>query len=158
MNGSEYAEPIGSAFLCLDGWAGRTEQAVEIVADVGRMVRIRAITDGTKLAGARRYINRAETALVPAYAIRRSNNPDQTRVLPSHEAGCSASLVAQNPRDVSELYHELLHAVARKFPGESRHETALRYIRDTESALVNPDQIIGDRDMSNESKPEPEVR
>jgi len=57
-----------------------------------------------------------------------------------------------------ELYQELLHAVARKFSGESRHETALRYIRDTESALVNPDQIIGDRDMSNESKPEPEVR
>jgi len=42
------------------------------------------------------------------------------------------SLVAQPPRDVSELYHELLYAVARKFPGESRHETALRYIRDTE--------------------------
>ena len=45
---------------------------------------------------------------------------------------CSASPVAQPPRDVSELYHELLYAVARKFPGESRHETALRYIRDTE--------------------------
>lgn len=44
----------------------------------------------------------------------------------------SASLVKQPPRDVSELYHELLYAVAHKFPGESRHETALRYIRDTE--------------------------
>ncbi len=48
------------------------------------------------------------------------------------EPAGSASLVAQPPRDVSELYHELLYAVARKFPGESRHETALRYIRDTE--------------------------
>ena len=48
--------------------------------------------------------------------------------------GCtgSAPVSAQPPRDVSELYHELLYAVGRKFPGESRHETALRYIRDTE--------------------------
>ena len=44
----------------------------------------------------------------------------------------SASLVSQPPRDVSELYHELLYAVERCFPGESRHETALRYIRETE--------------------------
>ena len=48
---------------------------------------------------------------------------------------CSASPVAQPPRDVSELYHELLYAVERKFPGESRHETALRYIRDTEERV-----------------------
>ena len=51
--------------------------------------------------------------------------------------GCtgSAPVSAQPPRDVSELYHELLYAVARKFPGESRHETALRYIRDTEERV-----------------------
>ena len=47
----------------------------------------------------------------------------------------SAPVSAQPPRDVSELYHELLYAVARKFPGESRHETALRYIRDTEERV-----------------------
>ena len=44
-------------------------------------------------------------------------------------------LVAQPPRDVSELYHELLYAVAQKFPGESRHETALRYIREREERV-----------------------
>ena len=38
---------------------------------------------------------------------------------------CSAS-------DVSAKYNELLYAVAQKFPGESRHETALRYIRERE--------------------------
>jgi len=32
-----------------------------------------------------------------------------------------------------KLYHELLYEVARKFPGETRHETARRYIRETES-------------------------
>ena len=38
-------------------------------------------------------------------------------------------------RDVSELYHELLSAVAQKFPSESRHETALRYIREREQNI-----------------------
>ena len=33
---------------------------------------------------------------------------------------------------ISQLYNELLMAVAQKFPGESRHETALRYIRSVE--------------------------
>lgn len=31
-----------------------------------------------------------------------------------------------------QAYVELLMAVERKFPGESRHQTALRYIRETE--------------------------
>ena len=34
--------------------------------------------------------------------------------------------------DMEKLYDELIMAVARKFTGESRHETALRYIRDAE--------------------------
>jgi hypothetical protein len=29
-------------------------------------------------------------------------------------------------------YEELLYAVARKFPGETRHQTALRYIQEAE--------------------------
>jgi hypothetical protein len=32
-----------------------------------------------------------------------------------------------------EKYNELLMAVGKKFPDESRHETALRYIREAES-------------------------
>ena len=31
------------------------------------------------------------------------------------------------------LHNELLMAVVRKFPGETRHETALRYIREAEA-------------------------
>src|SRR5690606_30228371 len=33
-------------------------------------------------------------------------------------------------------YRELLYAVGRKYPGETRHDTALRYIRQAESAVV----------------------
>ncbi len=36
------------------------------------------------------------------------------------------------------LYNELLYAVERKFDGESRHETALRYIREAEVRAKEP--------------------
>ena len=42
------------------------------------------------------------------------------------EQPCSADVVAA-------LYHELLYAVCSKFPGESRHQTALRYILEQEN-------------------------
>jgi len=38
----------------------------------------------------------------------------------------------RDEQDARRLYHELLYAVATKHPGESRHETALRYIRERE--------------------------
>ena len=40
-------------------------------------------------------------------------------------------------RNKLELYGELLYAVASKFPGESRHQTALRYIRNAEKGSGN---------------------
>jgi hypothetical protein len=41
--------------------------------------------------------------------------------------------LAPRPEDaVRDLYHELIYAVARAYPGESRHQTALRYIRQAE--------------------------
>jgi len=39
---------------------------------------------------------------------------------------------------VREAYDELLYAVGRKFPGESRHATALRYIREAEVRASAP--------------------
>lgn len=40
---------------------------------------------------------------------------------------------APRVRELQAKYNELLFAVARKHPGESRHETALRYIRNAEA-------------------------
>ena len=34
----------------------------------------------------------------------------------------------------SDLYFDLIHQVEKKYPGESRHETAKRYIRERERA------------------------
>ena len=36
------------------------------------------------------------------------------------------------------LYNELLYAVASKHEGETRHETALRYIRERENRIEGP--------------------
>jgi len=46
-----------------------------------------------------------------------------------------------NPTPYAELkakYDELIFAVSTVFPGESRHETALRYIRVAEDRLAHP--------------------
>lgn len=53
---------------------------------------------------------------------------------------CAGPVAEQPLRHVSKLYDELLYAVARKFPGESRHETALRYIREAEK---RPAEALG---------------
>jgi hypothetical protein len=41
-------------------------------------------------------------------------------------------LAARVPDGCVEKYNELLYAVEHKFPNETRHETALRYIKQTE--------------------------
>ena len=37
-----------------------------------------------------------------------------------------------------ELYLELIYAVEHKFPDETRHQTALRYIREVENKVCEP--------------------
>lgn len=39
---------------------------------------------------------------------------------------------------LEDLYNELLFAVGRKYPDETRHQTALRYIRQAEMFSVGP--------------------
>lgn len=37
-----------------------------------------------------------------------------------------------DPDDISDRYFELIYAVGKKHPGETRHQTALRYIKQAE--------------------------
>jgi hypothetical protein len=46
-------------------------------------------------------------------------------------------IIKSHKPDTNKLYHELLYSVASKYPGESRHETALRYIRQAENTPLN---------------------
>lgn len=39
---------------------------------------------------------------------------------------------ARKSNEIREKYNELLLAVTNKFPGETRHQTALRYIKEAE--------------------------
>lgn len=53
--------------------------------------------------------------------------------------------------ELAAKYSELLYAVARKFPGETRHETALRYIQEVERAAISNSTIH--RDSNTKTKP-----
>lgn len=50
--------------------------------------------------------------------------------------------------DFKAKYHELLFAVGKKYPNETRHETALRYIQQAEAESSNAtkqgNQVLGD--------------
>lgn len=50
---------------------------------------------------------------------------------------CRATEALQKENEqLRKQYNELLYAVIRKFPNETRHETALRYINETEQSVL----------------------
>lgn len=66
---------------------------------------------------------------------------DQARAALSLPAPAALSaLKARIEAGVAGKYNELLFAVGNKYPNESRHETALRYIRQAESLPSGPAQ------------------
>lgn len=62
--------PPREATLCLDGWAGRSEQAVLVVGETPKRYRIRAVVDNTRMQGNWRSLKAGQEALVPKYAVR----------------------------------------------------------------------------------------
>lgn len=67
---------------------------------------------------------------------------DERRVFPWFTLKPEGGAKLANPDQltdalVKELYFQLLYAVARKHDGETRHETALRYIRQTEERATS---------------------
>lgn len=51
----------------------------------------------------------------------------------SHQLERRADGMDDLTQELRAKYHELLYAVANKYPNETRHETALRYIRQAET-------------------------
>jgi hypothetical protein len=49
------------------------------------------------------------------------------------EAANALEKAAEDADEYKRLYHELIMQVGRKFPGETRHQTALRYIKEREN-------------------------
>jgi len=64
--------------------------------------------------------------------------------MPNYDLEMAESVIAARDLKIDELtdeieqttklYNELLFAVAQKWPGETRHNTALRYIQERENA------------------------
>ena len=50
----------------------------------------------------------------------------------------SLSTTIKDLREKEKLYYELILEVSKKFPNETRHETALRYIRRAETNENSP--------------------
>ena len=51
------------------------------------------------------------------------------------------SAIQEEAEKSHRLHGELLSAVGKKFPNETRHETALRYIREAENSCSDPGNI-----------------
>ena len=61
-----------------------------------------------------------------------------------HREGRSGMYVRLSDYEALEKsYYELIMGVARKFDGETRHQTALRYILERESQVSGPSQEVG---------------
>lgn len=64
-----YMEGKKLAYLCLDGWEGRTEERVQIIGETP--MRYRIVCDRRiKLAGRERWLEIGQDVLVPKSAIR----------------------------------------------------------------------------------------
>ena len=73
-----------------------------------------------------------------------------------HEYGCpnrneTTTFILPQLDRVQVKYNELIMAVVLAFPGESRHETALRYIHEAESAGSVAGDAQSDRISAEES-------
>ena len=55
--------------------------------------------------------------------------------------------------ELERNYYQLIYAVQRKFPGETRHETALRYITQVE-AIQSPSE---QQSRPSQQRPEPDT-
>lgn len=78
---------IRPALLCLGGWHGRSETPVEVVGETPKRYRI-ACPPGTmtvRLAGPR-YLQAGQTALVPKYAIKFTNEKPSVVVVCKSES------------------------------------------------------------------------
>lgn len=66
--------------------------------------------------------------------------PNTAAIMQAYADEQNAALIAK-VEGLEQKYNELLFAVARKFPNETRHETALRYINEAETL---PDSVASE--------------
>jgi len=55
-------------------------------------------------------------------------------IMTQHNEFLNAHKTCREQNDVKRKYYQLIVAVEQKYPGESRHDTALRYIKEREES------------------------
>ena len=58
---------------------------------------------------------------------------ERETIAKAYKEGQAGATLETELAEANRLYHELIYAVAQKWPNESRHQTALRYILDREA-------------------------
>ena len=87
-------------------------------------------TDNKELAA---YVERLQAVLTRCYPAAVHQRAAIAAVLEETPAQALREVQREPMGDIKSKYFELLYAVATKFPGETRHETALRYIQQAEN-------------------------
>ena len=97
-----------------------------------------SVEEGSTFRLAVAICNNCDAAAPEARAIHGDKKKTQEAALTewNRRASPTGAPVSEDRKD-AELYKELIYAVASKFPGESRHQTALRYIRNAEKGSGN---------------------
>jgi len=106
-------------------------QVAELQHDISRQMAI-----------ATEHVNRAEAAEAQVAGLRRELDEvqkecDGMRAIGLVDWKGRAEAAEAQVAELRKLYEELLYAVACKFPGETRHQTALRYINNAETVSVS---------------------
>lgn len=136
-------------FRCWEKW--KAEGAL-LAADCGWPVEARflcacvdALPEERRFAGPYPFMEISSVMIAAGldpmkrYARRKNERPVHN---PLADARQSARLLLKALTEYRKDYHELLFAVARGFPGETRHATALRYILEAERAEAAPCRMI----------------
>jgi predicted nuclease with TOPRIM domain len=78
------------------------------------------------------------------YTLRRSLSSQPDRLTSSGAFQVmmerEVSIRDQRIKELTDKYNELLYQVATKHPDETRHQTAMRYIRNAETSCKGPEQ------------------
>lgn len=114
-----------TAQLCCEGIVAWPGDATSCVAQVIERYRKTAASCGT--GGEGKELPPCECEKAWANGGQEVHAPD------CHYATPTPSGEREKALDYKTLYHELLYAVGKKWPGESRHQTALRYIQRAEA-------------------------
>jgi hypothetical protein len=128
--------------ICINGVLGEDGTGREVYCDDCELGK--AKDRASQLQADRDKLSKGIAALDEELAFERKLHAEKEAALARYHRLSVGSNGAgeEDGWSVAEKYNELIYAVARKFPNETRHQTALRYIRSAEELVCGPAQSI----------------